>query len=432
MTTKLNESNCVPPAIFLLVTEVLGKSLGPHDAYKRLKNLWPELRAQSRFHQENYSLIARPRDRPTDLDIYLDGALNLFDSRIGCAEIGCRIEAARRLSRSLALVGDTIWITDYLTEQFLEDDKVSDDLLFRTLNNSLVLAELFPLITAGIIKFRSPWRPVCQACNAAFDMKINKMVEESLMEYSSEFDVEQMDGNAYALHTGSAYHPPMVLRVYPSKWLGAQRLPTTDEMKRRVAYTAIRSALWTCNEAGYGDGVLFSNSAIGMAAFVKQERDIGGPSGLRAFDERRSIEIPWVTQLNASQIVDLRSEASKALPAFRELLARHLTFSDANDKNSDTLIEELRWHAMDTRNELENVQSHSARYWKTSYATAGLGLSAYGLGTGNVGASLGGLLPILDLLVRHESGAKKEVDRVQRRAGYVLVKAQDMLAHAHN
>lgn len=427
-----DDLDSVPPAIPLLVIEVLGKSNSPKDAYDRLKNLWPEIQSQSRFHMENFSLAAPKNRRPDELNIYLDGGLNLFDARVGCADIDCRLEAARHLARSLALVGDTLWITDYLTEQFLEHGKVDDEKLYRILTDTLVLSELFPLIAAGIIKFRSPWRSVCESCNNAFDTQVEEMVEDSLKEYSSEFDIEKMCGGGYALHTGGTYHPSMVLRVYPTKWLGAQRTPTAEEAKRNVAHTAIRSALWTCDEASKGNGVLFSNSAIGMAAFVKREQKLEGRSSLRAFDERRSVQIPWVTELNASQIVELRSEASKALPALRELLARHLTVAKTEDKNPGALIDELRWQAVETRNELENVQGHAGRYWKAAYATVGLSISAYGLGTDGVIPSLGGLLPILHLLIEHKGGSKKEVDRLQRRPGYVLVKAQDILKHAHS
>ena len=424
----------VPPVVPLLVVEVIGKSKDSRDAYNRLKKLWPELHAQSCFYWENLQFNQSVVSKPTELSIYLDGGLNLFDPRVGCSDIGCRLKAARNLSRSLALIGDSVWLTDYLTEQFLEKYKrVTDDQLFRILEDALVLGELFPLIKSGVVKFRSPLKSFCKSCSMEFENEVEKMVKEMLMEFSSEFDVERIRDDAYILHTGAAYNPSLVLGVYPSKnRVGGRRTPAVEEAKQEVVYTAIRSALWVCEEASKGNGALFSNTTVGLAALVKREQKLEKRPLLRAFDEKRSIQIPWVTELSASQIVDLRSEASKALPGLRELLAGHLSTNDSNNKSPSQLIDELRFQAMETRNELENVQKNSGRYWKAAYATVGLGISAYGLGTDGVFPALSGLLPILHLIIGHTTGNQKEVDKLERRAGYVLVKAQDLLSHTHS
>ncbi len=425
-----SELNNVPPAIPLIFNEIISKSRGYEDAYKRLKKLWPELRAQSRFYWENHSLASPDTNSPTELGIYLDGGLNLFNSRMGCIDIRCRLKAAKNLTRTLGLLGDTIWLTDLLTEIFLDNHKkIPETKIHRVLNDAMVLTELAPLIGAGIIKFRSPIQNFCKSCSIVFERELEEMVHDALSEHTSEFNVEKINDDAYALHTGETYAPPIIMRVYPHKnRLGAQRTPTVEESKFDVIYTAIRSALWTCNEASLGNGTVFSNSPIALAALAKREQNLTESSTLRVFDERRSIQIPWVTQLNASQIVELRDEASKALPAFRELLANHLSISH---EAPSQLIGELRAQAIETRNELENIQSHSGRYWKTAYATVGLGISAYGLATDGVVPALGGLLPILHLLKEHTEGSQKELDKLHRRAGYVLVKAQGMLAHAH-
>jgi len=45
---------------------------------------------------------------------------------------------------------------------------------------------------------------------------------------------------------------------------------------------------------------------------------------------------------------------------------------------------------------------------------------------------VGGLLPILQLLINHKTGHESEVSEISRRPGFVLVKAQDILAHSDN
>ena len=61
----------------------------------------------------------------------------------------------------------------------------------------------------------------------------------------------------------------------------------------------------------------------------------------------------------------------------------------------------------------------------------GLGLSAYGVATDQVVAGVGGLLPILQLLIEHKTGHDSSIDTTISKPGYVLLKAQDILSHAH-
>lgn len=422
--------NRIPPAIFLLITEVALKSPSPYDARANLKRLLPELKVQSRFYQEQSISHAPPPGLPTDLRIFADGALNLFDERIGCAYLTCRIEAAKRFVRSLGLLGDTVWITDYLTEQFVDGGELDDIQLQKILEDMLVLAELFPLILAGVIKFRSPWKPVCGGCLPIFEKRVNIITDQLIAEYSSEFTVQPTE-NGLSFSTGSLYSPQLILCVRPAKWLGAYRTPLPQEVIRRVLYTAVRSALWSSSEASAGNGVVFSNSKLGMTALARQEGWVRDHREVRVFDERRNVNLPWVSELNAEQILQLREEASRALPALRELMSRHLSFSEVNGANEADIVGELREQAVEVRNELDVTRKHAARYWKVAYATLGLGISAYGLGSGQVEASLGGLLPILQLLIQHETTTEHQLSKVRHRPGYVLLKASELLQHTH-
>ncbi|MGZ3325191.1 MAG: hypothetical protein ACXU9C_29990, partial [Xanthobacteraceae bacterium] len=94
------------------------------------------------------------------------------------------------------------------------------------------------------------------------------------------------------------------------------------------------------------------------------------------------------------------------------------------------LVMELREQSHEVRAELQAAQKNSAKYWKTTYALLGLGLSAYGVATDQVVAGVGGLLPLINLLISHKSGHEKDISKLTTKPGYVLVKAQDILAHA--
>ncbi|WP_094820895.1 hypothetical protein [Bordetella genomosp. 4] len=425
------EMKGIPPAVPLLLDEVVQDGLDGGELIKRLIKVLPELVKQSQFFLESSESYFYGETDPLKLEIYMDGALNIFNTNVGCSALDCRISAARQMVRSFSLLGDVIWITDFLTEKFIDKRDISEGFLLQVIGDALVLKELEPLVRAGLIKFRSPWRPICQACLSEFDRIVAGMTERSLEAYSQEFSVEEMKGGAYGLSTGNAYYPSMVLRVFPSQWLGARRIPDPEESKRNFVYSAIRSALWSVNEATNRNGVVFSNSSIAMAALAMRENELKNRRSIQLFDERHSIDVPWVSNLSAAQIVELRNEASKSLPAFRQMLGRHfLSTKNLNEQNSNDMMDELRDQAVDVRNELENTRKYSSRYWKSAYAVLGLGISVYGLGSGNVPAALGGLLPILQLLIQHAGGTEKDLDKLERRAGFVLVKAQDILRHA--
>jgi hypothetical protein len=80
---------------------------------------------------------------------------------------------------------------------------------------------------------------------------------------------------------------------------------------------------------------------------------------------------------------------------------------------------------------LEAIRKNSARYWKATYGILGLGLSAYGVAADQVLPGVGGLLPIIHLLIDHKTGHESEVSKLTTSPGFVLVKAQDILAHSH-
>jgi len=158
-----------------------------------------------------------------------------------------------------------------------------------------------------------------------------------------------------------------------------------------------------------------------------------GQREFRAFEDSRAFDLPWVSELNPSQILQLREEASKAIPSLRELLARATTSdgSEPTDSSGASIISELRAQAEEVRAELSVKKTKSARYWRTAYGVLGLGISAYGVSTDQALAAMGGLLPIIQLLIEHRTTHESDTEKLKTRPGYVLVKAQDILAHAH-
>lgn len=425
----------VPPALPLLFTEVLRRGKDWADGRRRLKDLLPELRSQSEVYEADSLIRPRPSADRTSMEIHLDGGLNLLNSggHGGCRGFSCRIAAAERLARSIGLIADTIWITDYLTEKFCRFGRVTNQKLDEILEDLLVLDVLWPLIVTGIVKFRSPWIPICPGCLEQFNGRVDEISEELAGAFSDQFSLDPLIGiEGYAMNTGVLFEPSITIRVMPGK----RRLgwpPTESAYAREVVREAVSSALWVGREAALGSGAVFSNSKIGLAGLALSEGRVRNRSELQMLDERRTINLPWVSDLSPLQIVQLRQEASKALPMFRETLASRLAASDDAPSvlSGKEIIDELRVQAVDVRNELETTQQHAKRLWDTPYTMLALGISAYGFASDQPAtAALGGLMGLLQLVMAHKAGSENEMDRLKRRPGYVLVKAQDILAHA--
>jgi hypothetical protein len=428
----LEDLDHVPPVIILLVSNVFAKGADWNAARRRLKDMLPDLKQQSEAYEASSATRTRVPASPGQLDIYLDGGLDILNQEVGCRSLNCRVESATRITRSIGLIADTIWLTDFLTEKFFHFGRVTNRKLDEILSDTLVLLELYPLIVSGIVKFRSPWIASCPACLGSFEDEVDRIADTLQSEHSQEFSIEPNSFGGFSLTTGSLYDPPLYLRILPSK-TSISEPPLLQDLVRDAVRTAVHSALWTGREAVIGSGAIFSNSGIGLAGLAYKEGAVRNRSELRLFDERRSVNVPWVSDLRPAQIVQLRQEAASALPMFRELLAQRLSSpsGDINVKSSKSVIDELRQQSAEVQSELTGIQQHAARFWKSTYTLLGLGLSAYGVAHSQVVPAVGGLLPIIQLIMSHKSGTEREIGQARLRPGYVLVKAQEILAHSH-
>jgi hypothetical protein len=321
---------------------------------------------------------------------------------------------------------DRVWLTDHLSGRFIHFGRVTNKKVDEVIVDTMVLGRLLPLILAGIVKFRSPWVATCANCSREFERQVEASAAALTKTFRRDFRIERRADGGFVARTGQCVSPPLVLSSYASN---LERIPNATDFAIRWVAEQLRSTLWVAREASMSDGSIFSNSRIGLAGLARQEGRLSDRRSLLLMDGERNIDVPWVTELDAVQIVQLRQEATKALPAFRERMAKAL--SDRNDSSSTSLIPELREQAAEVRSELLAKSSNSARYWKTAYGILGLGLSAYGVATDQVLPGVAGLLPVIQLLIGHKTGHETNIAKIESRPGYVLVKAQEILAHAH-
>lgn len=419
----------VPPAVPLLLSELRGGPVGSFaDFATRFRQLLPELRSQSEWYYAQPA-EASPAQPTGKLDIYLDGGLELFDSVSTCPSLDCRLKAAKQFSRSVGLLGDTVWLTDFLTPDLIDFGRLTDEKVAALINHTLVLSELEPLISAGILRFRPAPAALCMSCSSELERRIEKISTQLMQLFHSEFDIDESHDGSNLLNTGSLCYPPVF--VIPSRKVRADDGAAFTNIAWEFIGNAVRRALWTAQQAAPSGGSVFSNSKVAMAAFAHIEGTANDRAQLRLLEASRDMTIPYVSNLTPAQIVQLRDEADTALPAFRESLARALEAAPRKPGVVADTMASLREQAAEVRGELQSTSQHAGRFWKTAYSTLGFGACAYGAASGNIPLALTGLLPLMQLMVSHKAGSEKDIDRLKRRPGYVLLKAQDILAHAH-
>ncbi len=399
------------------------------EARRRVRSILPDLREQSSaFDLAN---VSRTEDKARRLsfDVHLHGALDVLSGQ-GCVHFQCRVAAAERLARSVGLVADRVWLTDHLSTQFITMGRATNDALDRAMADALVLLHLLPLIEAGIVRFRSPWIATCTSCSAEFERQVESTTRALMTAYRREFKVERRADGGFFARTGKCFEPSLVHHSYAT---AVARPPSAAEFAESTISAEVRSTLWNAREASFTGGSIFTNSRLGLAGLLHQDGRLPPRRSMLLFDNEREFYLPWVSELTPQQVLQLREEASLALPAFRERVARALARRDDDETTTSTadVITELREQAAEVHAELVAKQSKSARYWKTTYGLLGLALSAYGVATDQVLPGVAGILPILNLLISHKTGHEADVAKLTARPGYVLVKAQEILAHAH-
>jgi hypothetical protein len=426
----VNELPSVPWAVPLLLNELIWSDQASKNPIKRLRGLWPDLRRQS----EAYLLQnagQRTMALPGRFDIYLDAGLDLLNGRMACAHPECRDLAALRLCRSMGLVADSIWMTDLLSEKFFTDGRPTDDQLYDVLGDALVLSRLWPLIEAGVIRFREPAIALCEGCMAHFDDQVEQIAHSIAGQFLDQLSSKQMEDGKLAFHTGDLYHPNLVYYVDSRKKASRGRV-TKKDVALRIAYESVHTALWTARDAAMGGGSVFSNSRAGLAGLAMREGRVESREDLRLLDESRAFALPWVSELNPTQIVQLRSEAASALPVFREQLAHSLVFSDTAGAPQRDFIDGLRVQAEEVKIELQAVQKKSSRLWDAEFLLLSLGLGIYGSVADQGIATAASLLPLLHLISSHTHEERTAKSNARHKPGYVLVKAQDILRHDHD
>jgi hypothetical protein len=179
-------------------------------------------------------------------------------------------------------------------------------------------------------------------------------------------------------------------------------------------------------------GVLASGSRLGLLALKRTEAAAIAPNEVEQWEALRTVRLPWVDHLSASEILRLREEAAAALPRLRSLVAQKLAAPGNNEQQLKQLLAELRDQAIEVKAELDNLKWYRERGFRTLSGTLGISVAVYGLAAGFVtpAVALGSLLSMLGIVHSAERQDERDHAKIISKPGYVLMKARE-LAHHH-
>lgn len=419
----------IPGHIALLLNEKLPLE-EPKKTLKHIKSMRKDLEDQVLASINSADEPFYPAKKPTDFRIILGAGLDLLSGDGACAEPPCRIRYVDQVSRSIGIMGDEVFLHDFLGESLMDLRTLTDIETHKLLSDIYVLRRLKPLIKAGIIKFTSPFLATCSSCMGEFNNQVDDIAKKLFETFSGELSVERKSGRL-AVDTGPMYQPSVVIR-----YEGSPPEESDEELILQAISRCVRSTLWEAREAAAYGGALFSNSRIGLSGMHLADGWPADREQLRLVEGQRAGNLPWLANLSIEQTLILREEAASALPQLREFLSRNLAATQKTDQTGTSpngdFIMELREQAAQVRSELERIKSKRKNFGRAGIGTLSLGISALGLASGGIAAAAGAtqLLGTLGLLhFANEKDHDKEQE-LKSKPGYVLVAAQEILSHA--
>lgn len=350
--------------------------------------------------------------------------------------LDCRIHSALNFSRTLGLYSDVIYLPDPFTTSFLMDDEWTELQLLRLLKETAVLKTLEPLIQSGVIKFVSPMQNFCTDCMEKFEEQINDFSDQAISDYWNEVSVKS-NKQFISLDTGSLHEPNLIMRQYYEPSLKGKKnsKKIARNLFKDIVNEEIHEHIMTMHEASGLNSTIFSNSRVGLKTLKKLEgvdQEIYNPVD---WEKSRTAVIPWIKNLNPTQIIELRDSASNAIPQFRELMLKNITLNNDstdidNEKKCTEFILELRAQAYEIKSELDAININSEKKFHNVGGTLGLSIGIYSAAASYPALGLSALIATLGLIHTNLKKDHTDVNKLSAKPGYVLIKAKEILEHA--
>jgi hypothetical protein len=425
----------LPPVVQILLAESPSEA-DKRDPTKYIRRLLPELRRQAEWtmkHGDDYYLGTE--ERPDGLVIDPASGLDPFSTHGKCGEAACRLHNADLVARTVGLYADCAIVGDHFTDHVLLSERWSHYDNYLLFSNLLVLRRLKPMLEAGVFRFTSNFGAYCRRHSEEFKAKVKVAADEAVKLSASGLHLV-VRADRVEVHTSEPLGSPLVFTAPMTKKL-KKKVEKAHDLKKLtvelfapVIYDEVHETLFKMRRATPFRAVTFSNSRVSLRAARHFDAESPSAAETEIWEASRSANLPWVSDLTPTQILELREGAHRALPRFRERMGRGLT--GGSREEAAKVIRDLREEAAEVEAELRALDARGESRFRNLSGILGMTVSVYGFAGEFLaaGAALTGLGTLLGLL--HAAGHKERqsLEKLVARPGYVLVKAKELTEHA--
>ena len=445
----------LPPSVAFILDEFRGDTLALEDVRSKLddEHFFRDFGDQCHAGVESFTYADRLAPRFDRFDLYAGGGLNPLSDHGKCNSPACRIAYARHFARTSCLYSDRVVVPDPFSFGGFLDDTAEE-----TFVKIAVLKTLKPMLDAGIIVFGPAAYGACSNCMKAV-RTANRLVASKLWQEFSRNSPDVFrfkygrqwrmsfgsplftgDGESYRL-TAPATKAAIALSKARVPVTGANAKELLRQYSRVLRASFARcahNAVFNTRMSGFCRATVATNTREEAAGYRLLE---GRKVRLSVADwaRLRSIPLPALHTLSVAQVMAVREQAEKALPAFRAKVQRELlslrTLSDeAEHTRALEVAAELREAARELQGQLASVNLRSIRRSEKLFASVAFVLEIVALSTGNPTAmtAVSGTLAAL-LLAAHKSQRDRQEkhELLQHQPAYVLITAERVHASKH-
>ena len=392
----------LPPVVALLFRECADTVKSSAELAKKLRErgLLRELKLQAQYAQSNWPYVDLAAARSGGRFVVTPAdSLNPMIKSVKCPSPACRTKLAREFVRSVGLYADEVILPDVVSGRLLTDSsprELAEDIYADV----QVLTELKPLIDAGYLQFGSPSHHFCPGCNSALDEVGDVSPIRALaLDLASEVIVEALRrdekgrpyvecrfpafdefGHALTRVRLSIKQAAVFKSLIPSgktSKLPEQLVPFFREHVEydlKILSQGLTGEVLSAQKTG---AVLAGASGLERMILRSLEQSSTRLRELSEWEVTRTLQLPWIRELSASEIVQLKDEARDALPRLRALLARRLATQGTSPEAMKVVGLELSEEAAQVEAELAASKAASTRRIRIATGAAGLGFVLY-------------------------------------------------------
>jgi hypothetical protein len=207
-------------------------------------------------------------------------------------------------------------------------------------------------------------------------------------------------------------------------------------VKKRFTHDLLIEAKFVTSEANSAAdkaAVIVTNSR--RDATILRKLDDGSLSkSFVDWENLRTVQLPWVSNLSVEEIIQLRENASKALPKFRDRMNQELFSISAKTKDPDKLslqvVKSLREDVHELEAELSSAAIKTGHTGHLAIGTTGISCVVYGIGAKDPTAiQVGATTLITALAAMYHPSKNAHADHVQLKTkpAYILLSAREII-----